>query len=297
MKLYHLKEDSLTQIVSNPFKLERDIQNVVENNVDELFGVEFVKSEFSISGFRFDTLCFDSENNTFVIIEYKKGSSYSVIDQGFTYLSILLNNKSDFILEYNETKNQSLKRDEIDWSQSRIIFVSPKFNDYQINSVNFKDIPFELWEIRRYKNDTIGLQQIVSKSNESVSELKNSNQGVLKQVKEEIQVFTEQNHLDRVDENLREVYFSLRDKILEWDDIEIKYKRQYVSFGYGNKNFLYVNFTKKHLRIEFLKKGITLKDPYTPFEIYGRVYWYRLNDVLEVDRCLVSIKEKYESVK
>ena len=65
----------------------------------------------------------DQLHNSFVIIEYKKGSSYSVIDQGYSYLSTMLNNKSDFILEYNEQTTKTLRRDSVNWSQSRIIFV------------------------------------------------------------------------------------------------------------------------------------------------------------------------------
>ena len=52
----------------------------------------------------------------------------------------MLNNKSDFILEYNENHKHSLKRTHVDWSQSRIIFVSPSFSNYQKQSINFKDI-------------------------------------------------------------------------------------------------------------------------------------------------------------
>ena len=301
MKLFEQSGTQLKTIRSNPFKLEKEIQNVVEGNVEELFGLEFVESELSIGGFRFDTLCFDNETNSFVIIEYKKGSSYSVIDQGYTYLSILLNNKSDFILEYNETKRKSLKRDEVDWSQSRIIFVSPKFNEYQLNSVNFKDIPFELWEIKRYSNKTIGLDQIITHSDESVSELQNSNKGVLKQVKDEIKVYSEQYHFERINEDIKEIYIKLRDKIFEWDDVVVGYKRHYISFSYGKKVFLYVNTTKKHLRLEFFKNEFSLEDPYTPFEVFelksNTIYSYRLKDESEIDRCLISIKEKYESLK
>ena len=102
MKLFSLNKDKLDPINGIPFKLERDIQNLIENNTSEIFDLEFVSSEFRIGDFRIDSLCFDNETNSFVIIEYKKGSSYSVIDQGYSYLSIMLNNKSDFILEYNE---------------------------------------------------------------------------------------------------------------------------------------------------------------------------------------------------
>ena len=95
--------------------------------------LQFVTTEFAIDTFRLDTLCFDDETNSFVIVEYKKGSSYSVIDQGYSYLSVMLNNKADFILEYNEKQDRTLKRDEVDWSSSRVLFVSPAFNSFQKN--------------------------------------------------------------------------------------------------------------------------------------------------------------------
>ena len=171
MDLYNIKKENLEPIDRDPFKLEKDIQSLVENNMDTLFGVEFVKSEFSLNEFRLDSLCFDHDTNSFVIVEYKRGSSYSVIDQGYSYLSLMLNNKSDFILEYNETKNKSIKRNDVDWSQSRIIFISTSFSTYQKNSVNFKDIPFELWEIKQYSNKSISLNPILSNSKESVENI------------------------------------------------------------------------------------------------------------------------------
>jgi len=50
-----------------------------------------------------------------------------VTQEGYAYLGLLLCNKAEFILEYNERKSQSLKRDDVDWSQSKVIFVSPQF--------------------------------------------------------------------------------------------------------------------------------------------------------------------------
>ena len=108
MKLYNIQKNKLNIISGNPFKLEKEIQDLIEGNVTSIFDLEFVKSELRIQNFRFDTLCFDKSNNSFVVIEYKKGNSYSVIDQGYSYLSTLLNNKSDFVLEYNESLGKSL---------------------------------------------------------------------------------------------------------------------------------------------------------------------------------------------
>ena len=174
MDLYNLKNKKLTRIDYKPFNLEKDIQTIVEQNTQELFNLKFVKSELSAGEFRIDSLCFDEETKSFVIIEYKKHKSYSVIDQGYSYLSLMLNNKSDFILEYNENNKDSLKRDKVDWSQSRIIFVSPSFNTYQKNSVNFKDVPFELWEIKSFTNNVISLNQHLPSSKESIQKVQNS---------------------------------------------------------------------------------------------------------------------------
>ena len=127
MDLYKLNKNKLSPIDQDQFKLEKDIQNIVEQNTEEIFNLQLVKSEFAIKNYRIDSLCFDQETNSFVIIEYKKGSSYSVIDQGFSYLSTMLNNKSDFVLEYNESTNSGLKRDQVDWTQSRVIFISTSF--------------------------------------------------------------------------------------------------------------------------------------------------------------------------
>jgi len=82
MDLYKLTNNKLQSIDSDDFKLEEEIQRIVEANFRDLFGLQFVTSEFSVGDFRLDSLCFDEENNSFVVVEYKRGSNYSVIDQG-----------------------------------------------------------------------------------------------------------------------------------------------------------------------------------------------------------------------
>jgi hypothetical protein len=93
--------------------------------LQELFDLIPVRSEFELHGLRMDTLAFDKESGAFDIIEYKKDRNFSVVDQGISYLNLMLNNKADFILEYNEAfSGQPLKRGETDWSQTRVIFIS-----------------------------------------------------------------------------------------------------------------------------------------------------------------------------
>jgi len=99
MVLFSVRGKELKKIHRVNFRLEKDIQNITEQNLSIIFGLDFVKSEFQLNDLRMDTLAFDNETKSFVIIEYKKNSNFSVIDQGYAYLSLLLNNKADFILE------------------------------------------------------------------------------------------------------------------------------------------------------------------------------------------------------
>ncbi|WP_228850799.1 DUF5655 domain-containing protein [Aegicerativicinus sediminis] len=242
MKLYNLKDNELTQVPLKSFKLEKDIQQLVEANVEVLFDLEFVRTEFPLQQFRLDSLCYDRASNAFVIIEYKKGSSYSVIDQGYTYLSLMLNNKADFILEYNERLNKNLRRDDVDWTQSRIIFVSPKFSEYQKHSINFRNVPFDLWEITRYDNHTVGLNKIETSSDVDINDtIDNQNStDIVKQVSNQIVKYDEEYHLYKSKsrpERVVELYFELKNRVLELgDDIEIKFGKQTIGFK-ANKIF------------------------------------------------------------
>ena len=275
MKLFSIDNNKLTSVSTNPFQLERDIQKLIENNVQELFDLEFVKSELTIQNFRLDTLCFNKMSNSFVIIEYKKGSNYSVIDQGYTYLSTLLNNKSDFILEYNETLGGSLKRDEIDWSQSRVIFISPKFSEYQKTSINFKNLPFELWEVTRFKNNLLGLTKIDTNSDVDITSTveKDNSKSIVKTVSKEIVTYDENYHIIKNKTRPQEIvdlYYEFKDRVLSiGDNIELNIGKTWMGFK-QNRIFcdvvifnegvvVYINMKKGELN-DYLKKCQDMSD-------------------------------------
>jgi predicted transport protein len=275
MRLFGIDGNKLTSISTNPFQLERDIQKLIENNVQELFDLEFVKSELTIQNFRLDTLCFNKMSNSFVIIEYKKGSNYSVIDQGYTYLSTLLNNKSDFILEYNETLGGSLKRDEIDWSQSRVIFISPKFSEYQKTSINFKNLPFELWEVTRFKNNLLGLTKIDTNSDVDITSTveKDNSKSIVKTVSKEIVTYDENYHINKNKTRPQEIvdlYYEFKDRVLSiGDNIELNIGKTWMGFK-QNRIFcdvvifnegvvVYINMKKGELN-DYLNKCQDMSD-------------------------------------
>ncbi|MBU5439165.1 hypothetical protein KQI42_14175 [Tissierella sp. MSJ-40] len=256
MALYKLNQGKLTYIEEESFKLEKDIQNLCEKNLEEIFGLKFISSEFSIGNFRIDTLAYDESSKSFVIIEYKKEKNFSVIDQGYAYLSVMLNNKSDFILEYNEKGKCILKRDTVDWSQSKVIFVSPSFTTYQRQATNFKDLPIELWEIKKYANDYVNFNFVTTSG--AKESIKTISKGIeeIENVNKEIKVYTEEEHLDNMTEDIKELYEKFKYAILNISqDIEIKPVKRYISFV-ARRNIVDVCLQKKAIKMWInLKKG------------------------------------------
>lgn len=247
MVLFKIKEQ-LEYIKEKPFKLEKDIQDLTEQNLKAIFGLEFVKSEFALNKFRIDTLAFDKESNAFVIIEYKRDKNFSVIDQGYAYLSLMLNNKADFILEFNENHDKTLKRNDVDWSQSRVLFVSPAFTNYQREAINFKDLPIELWEVKRFENQTVSYEQIQKAgAQESIKTISKTDQ-TIDSVTKEIKVYSEQEHLENVSEENKELYKKLKSAIQNLDNIEVKPKKKYVAFVSG-RNVIDIHPQRKALKM------------------------------------------------
>lgn len=253
-------EKSLLYIKEKPFKLEKEIQELTENNLSAILGLDFVKSEFSLNNFRIDTLAFDVEANAFVIIEYKRDKNFSVIDQGYAYLSLMLNNKADFILEFNENLDKTLKRNDVDWSQSRVLFVSPKFTNYQREAINFKDLPIELWEVKRFENNTVSYEQIQKAgAQESIKTISKTDQTIDK-VAKEIKVYSEQEHLERANEEIKELYEKMKNAILNFDSIELKPKKKYIAFVSG-RNVIDIHPQKKALKMWINMSLGELEDP------------------------------------
>jgi len=262
MALYTNQTGKLKEVKEKPFKLEKDIQKVFEENLSAIMGLVLVKSEFTIKNKRIDTLAYDPQACAFIIIEYKRDKNISVVDQGFTYLSLMLENKADFIVEYNESLRQNMKREDVDWSQTRVAFVSTNFTENQVQATNFKDIAIELWEVKQFDNDTIIINPI-KKSNaaESIKPL-TQNKEVLKKVTEEIKVYTEEEHIQKTTELIAELYQKFRQGVIQLaDDIEIKPKKMEIGFRKDSKVFTDICILKNSLKIWInLKKG-KLDDP------------------------------------
>jgi predicted transport protein len=312
MDLFKINNNKVEEVNLLPFKLERDIQNLVEENTTEFFDLDFISSELTVGKYRIDSLCFDSENNSFVIIEYKKGSSYSVIDQGYTYLQLLLNNKSDFLLVLSQHLNKVLKLEDVDWSHSRIIFVSPSFNSYQKDSVNFKGLPFELWEIKRFTNNTIVFNKHKSSSNESIESINSTkNKSLISSVSKEVKVYSVEQHISKLSDQMVEKWEELNSKINELEGIELNPKKHYISLALDGSSFstiCYIKFGKSKIKLSIIRgveNYFSFDDPKGIAGDWQRIlnngktqkaYEINIDSKSDLDYIIFLVKQKFKSL-
>ena len=283
------------------FEKERGIQNFVEDHIPDILGdeYEFVKTEFSVGGFRIDSLAFNKETKSFIIIEDKNVKNKSLVDQGLTYLKLLRDRKSDFILEYNKIKNKNYNIDDIDISQSKVLFFSPYYNDYQIYASDYQNIPFELYKVTKYEDDIVDIEKI-----ERTSKLK-FDDNIFKELSsenenDEIKVYTEEDHANYSNENIKELYEELKQRILELGDIDIVVKKVYIAFK-GRRNIVDVLFYKEKLQVFINMKKGKLSDPFNVTRDISNVghlgngdYSVDLYKMEDIDRVMPLIKQSLE---
>lgn len=301
MPIFKVSGRKLINVREIPFPLEKDLQQITEENLESIFNLQFVRPKFSLNNLELDTLAFDRETKSFVIIEFKKDKNFSVIDQGFAYLSLMLNNKAEFVLEYTEKIGKTLKKDDIDWTQSKVIFVSPSFTKYQQKAINFKDLPIELWEVTRYENDTILFNQL--KSPESAESIKTISKGseLIEKVSREVKVYTEEDHLRNVSEKTIELYNRLKEGLLNLGDaMHIDPQKFYIAFK-AQTNFVDLEPQKETIKSHINMKKGTLDDPkkiardVSGIGHYGNGdYEIRISNLDEIPYFITLAKQSYD---
>src|SRR5699024_10829484 len=95
-KIYDISSGVVERQISS-YRQESELEHLIEKNLEVLFSVDFLATEYALSGGRIDSLGID-ENNCPVILEYKRNMNENVINQGLFYLEWLLDHKADFEL-------------------------------------------------------------------------------------------------------------------------------------------------------------------------------------------------------
>lgn len=262
MPIYNIDGEKLNPIKRVNFKNEKQLQRLTEKNLEELFGLKFIASEFQVNNLRIDTLAFNEETNSFVIIEYKNVKNFSVIDQGYTYLSLLLNNKAEFVLKYNLVSNTTYSKDDFDFSQTSVMFISPSYTTYQLHSVEFSDIAFELWKVVKYSNNTVLYDKVNNTDTQASIKQITKNNTTKDNVNKEIKKYTEKDTLHNKQDDIISLYDNLKELIYSnYNDIVINHLKYYFVLKTNNKIVASASLLSKSIKTWINLKESEINDP------------------------------------
>lgn len=159
MPIFDISGDKLSAVEQKNFELEKDLQALIEKNLETVFNCRFVASEFSTGAQhagRIDTLALSEEDNP-VIIEYKKVESSELINQSLFYLHWIQDHKGDFEIAVQKRLGNGIK---VDWSDIRVICIAPNYKKYDLHAVQVMGANIELWKYRLFSNNSIYLEEV-----------------------------------------------------------------------------------------------------------------------------------------
>ncbi|MCP3659154.1 MAG: DUF91 domain-containing protein [Bacteroidetes bacterium] len=231
LKLFKLNKNKAEELEAVFFTFEKSLQTLIENNLEEIFGIKFLDTEYSTGkehGGRIDTLGID-ENNCPVIIEYKRSINENVINQGLFYLDWLMDHKAEFKLLVIEKVGKDYT-EKIEWSSPRLLCIANNFTKYDEHAVKQINRNIELIRYRKYDDDMLLFELVNSQTATGHIETDDKKKNTI------YKTFGE--YLKQADSKLTDLYHSIQNFILNLgDDVqekELKYYKAYKRI----KNFI-----------------------------------------------------------
>ncbi len=238
IKLFNIK-GKVQEYQSGTVTLEKELQTVIENNMETFFGVTFLASEYrTTDGGRMDSIGID-ENHCPVIFEYKRSVKDSVINQGLFYLNWLLDHKDSFKVLVIE-KLGLKAAEKIDWTMPRVICVAGDFTKYDESAIKQMNRNISLIRYKKFGDDLLMFEQINENVATAISDVEPSNNR-----KSVDKTFEEQ--LANADQAIKTLYQDLSNYILSLgDDVSETHLKLYSAFK-KIKNIVTVVALKKKL--------------------------------------------------
>lgn len=170
LKVFRIEHGVASEIPAKTFALERHLQELLEANMETVFGVRFLQTEYitgKVHAGRIDSLGLD-ENGSPVIFEYKRTSTENVINQGLFYLDWLMDHKGEFQLLVSKKLGAEISEN-IEWSAPRLICVANDFTRYDEYAVHQINRNVELVRYRDFGTDLLAIELVTSVTTEITS--------------------------------------------------------------------------------------------------------------------------------
>ncbi len=254
MPLFAVTKDRLGPVAQTNFSSEKELQRLIETNLEAVFSCRLVAHEFPTgaqhSG-RIDTLALSEDNNP-VIIEYKKVESSDHINQSLFYLSWIHDHRGDFEIA---TQKALGPKAEVDWSDVRVICLAPNYRRYDLHAVRVMGANLELWTYRLFANGSMYLEEVLQKSEGAAEPALGSKNPVMVAAGKKAAstratgTYTFAERIERASKDTRELAIAINDFITGLDPaIEVAPKKFYVAYK-TSQNVVCMEVQKRRLRL------------------------------------------------
>ncbi|OJE17681.1 DUF91 domain-containing protein [Bacillus thuringiensis] len=261
IKIFRLNENNVEELVGQALAVEKSLQTIIERHLDTFLGIRFLASEYSTGkkhAGRIDTLGID-ENNSPVIIEYKRSVNENVINQGLFYLDWLLDHKAEFELMVMRRFGEEVSST-IDWSSPRLLCIAGGFTKYDEHAVEQINRNIELYVYKHYE-DGLLLLDLVNATTAQTVHTNDSTTSLT--TNKNTKVKTVSDYLEQSNRQLIDRFEALKLYMLALgDDVQVKILKHYIAFKriknfaclevhpQSNKILLYLKVDPKHVELQ-----------------------------------------------
>ena len=168
IKLFRTVSAPPIELEASSAVLEKTLQNLIERHLEVFLGVRFIASEY-VTGKkhrgRIDTLGLD-ENDSPVIVEYKRSTGENVINQGLFYLDWLLDHQAEFEALVAKVLGSDVA---VEWSAPRLLCIAGDFTRYDEHAVEQINRSIELIRYRQYGNELLLFELVNAASGNGIA--------------------------------------------------------------------------------------------------------------------------------
>lgn len=232
LKLFRVSDGLARELPSSSVALERSLQQVIERNMEVMFGVRLLASEYSTGvkhGGRMDSLGID-ENYSPVIFEYKRAINENVINQGLFYLDWLMDHRGDFTMLVLQKLGEEAANS-IDWRNPRLICVASGFTKYDEHAVQQMNRSIELVRYRDFEGDLLALELMTGTGVDPITAEGAPATPSSRGMSAPSYAKTTSELLDQADSELKDLYHAVEDFCLALgDDVTKRTLKYYFAF-------------------------------------------------------------------
>ncbi|PEM82909.1 DUF91 domain-containing protein [Bacillus toyonensis] len=261
IKIFRLNENNVEELVGQALAVEKSLQTIIERHLDTFLGIRFLASEYSTGkkhAGRIDTLGID-ENNSPVIIEYKRSVNENVINPGLFYLDWLLDHKAEFELMVMRRFGEEVSN-AIDWSSPRLLCIAGGFTKYDEHAVEQINRNIELYVYKHYEDGLLLLDLVNATTAQTVH---TNDDTTALTTNRNTKVKTVSDYLEQSNRQLVDRFEALKLYMLALgDDVQVKILKHYIAFKriknfaclevhpQSDKILLYLKVDPKHVELQ-----------------------------------------------